>query len=157
MVVRERILKSVGRSWLIMYRESRPLRIFSMFAVYTCRRWLPLARSQFMYNTMSACLIPCYACDPLANCHPVFQYGHATYAIMLTCLPLAFSAMLSANFAERASMLPLGGTAATITSMPLCASASVMPRQYCMPGINCPASRSSSKPSKPWARTMVCF
>jgi hypothetical protein len=59
-----------------------------------------------------------------------------TYAMMLTCFPLALSAMLSASFADLFSILPLGGTAATITSMPLFANASVIPRQYCMPGIN---------------------
>jgi hypothetical protein len=52
-----------------------------------------------------------------------------THAMMLTCFPFAFCAMLSANLADLASMLPLGGTAATITSIPLCDSASVMPRQ----------------------------
>jgi hypothetical protein len=52
-----------------------------------------------------------------------------THAMMLTCFPFAFCAILSANLADLASMLPLGGTAATITSIPLCDSASVMPRQ----------------------------
>jgi hypothetical protein len=32
----------------------------------------------------------------------------STYAMMLTCFPFAFFAMLSASFADLASMLPLG-------------------------------------------------
>jgi hypothetical protein len=78
-----------------------------------------------------------------------------TYAIMLTCFPFAFSAMLAASFAARASTLPLGGTAATMTSMPFSASASVIPRQYCIPGRYCPARRNSLKPNKPCARMIV--
>jgi len=87
----------------------------------------------------------------------ILSGNQCTYAMMLTCFPFALSAMLSASLADLASILPLGGTAATMTSMPLCASASVIPRQYCMPGIKCPASRNSSNPRRPCARTMVFF
>lgn len=49
---------------------------------------------------------------------------------MFTLLPPAFSAMVSANLAARASIEPDAGTVAVMTSMPFCASASRMPRQY---------------------------
>jgi len=94
--------------------------------------------------------------------NPVRDYrfncrSSSTHAIMFTLFPPAFSAMLSASLCARASMLPEGGTAATITSIPLRESASVIPRQYCIPGRKRPASRSSSKPRRPWARIRVCF
>ena len=150
MVVRDRILKSVGLSWLIMYRESSPLLALSTI-VSSCRLvqiplvfrqqcsvCLDLVRS---YHAVSAEMsVICYMCS---------TRSYRPYAIIFTCFPLAFAAMRSASFADLASMLPLGGTAATMTSMPLRASASVIPRQYCRPGIYCPASRSSSKPRSP--------
>lgn len=52
-----------------------------------------------------------------------------TYAMMFTSFPLAFLAILSASLSALASIEPEGGTAATITSMPLADKASVMPRQ----------------------------
>lgn len=92
---------------------------------------------------------------PLLSLSPFLLF--CTYAMMLTAFPSAFWAMSSANRAALASMLPEGGTEATITSMPFSESASLMPLQYCIPGRNWPASRSSSKPRRPWARIRVCF
>lgn len=80
-----------------------------------------------------------------------------SYAMIFTSLPCAFSAMLRASICALASILPDGGTEATITSMPFSDSASVIPRQYCIPGRKRPASRISSKPSSPCARINVCF
>lgn len=79
----------------------------------------------------------------------------ATHAMILTSFPFALADIFSANFAARASIDPDGGTAATITSIPFSASASVMPRQYWRPGNAGPANRSSSKPRRPCARTML--
>lgn len=54
-------------------------------------------------------------------------------------------------------MDPDGGTVAVMTSMPLAASASRMPLQYCMPGATAFGTMlSSSNPRRPWAR-MIGF
>jgi hypothetical protein len=74
------------------------------------------------------------------------------YAIMFTLLPPAFSAMVSANLAARASIEPEAGTVAVITSIFFRASASRIPRQYWMPGRLWPAKCSSSNPRRPCAR-----
>lgn len=77
--------------------------------------------------------------------------------MMFTAFPCAFCAISLAKRAALASILPEAGTAATITSMPFSANASFIPLQYCIPGRNWPASRSSSKPRRPCASTTVCF
>jgi hypothetical protein len=79
------------------------------------------------------------------------------WAIMFTRFPWAFFAMRSHSLSALASMDPEGGTAATITSIPFSASASVIPLQYCKPRNAGPASRSSSKPNRPCASTILCF
>ena len=75
--------------------------------------------------------------------------GRTAYAIILTFFPLAFSAMSLPSLAARASIEADGGTEAVMISIPLAASASVMPRQYCTPGRKLPARYNSLKPSKP--------
>lgn len=85
------------------------------------------------------------------------QEMKVTYAIILTSFPWAPASIFRANCSARASIELDGGTVAVITSMPRAVSASLIPRQYWTPGRYGPARRSSSNPSKPWARTTGYF
>lgn len=76
--------------------------------------------------------------------------------MILTSLPLAPARIYLANSAARSSIDPYGGTVAVITLIPFMDKASLIPYQYWMAGRKEPAMRSSSKPSKPCASTIVC-
>lgn len=77
--------------------------------------------------------------------------------MIFTSFPCAPASISRASSSARSSIEADGGTVAVITSTPCAVSASLIPRQYWTPGKKRPPSRSSSKPSSPWARTMGCF
>lgn len=81
----------------------------------------------------------------------------STYAMIFTSFPRAPASISRANSSARSSIEADGGTVAVITSTPCAVNASLIPRQYCTPGKYRPASRISSKPRRPWARTTGCF
>lgn len=74
--------------------------------------------------------------------------------MILTLLPPALLSMSVLSFAALSSIEAEAGTEAVMISIPFAPRASVIPRQYCIAGRNFPASRSSSNPRSPWARTI---
>jgi hypothetical protein len=144
-----------GLSWEIIYRASSPLvasLAFTITPLVETRRQTPIKVSEnyvlcYMNSERTIeCLRPFELAIPLSS-H--FSEEMDTYAMILTLFPCAFSAILSASLAALASMDPEGGTVAVMTSIPLRASASRIPRQYWIPGRFWPARRSSSKPKRP--------
>jgi hypothetical protein len=92
-----------------------------------------------------------------ASAHHLPIVAASTYAMIFTSFPRAPASISRTNSSARSSIEADGGTVAVITLTPCAVNASLIPRQYCTPGKYRPASRSSSKPSKPWARTTGCF
>ncbi len=112
-----------------MYLESSPLKTKISHCTYLEGS---LPTTPCSYELRSPLIthrgIPCYACTIVSE-NPQFRLV-VIYAMILTLLPCAFRSILSPSLAALASMDPEGGTDAVITSVPVAASAAVIPRQY---------------------------
>lgn len=133
MVVKDSTSTFLGLSWLIIYRESNPLTTGQPQVLAREIHWTGSTP-----NTPVSALLICpvkllYHAMPEVQSMWEFMNemisGTNTDAIMFTLFPLAFVAMSSPSFAARCSIDANAGTEVVMTSIPLTASASVMPRQ----------------------------